>query len=370
MRLKNLAAFFVAAGLSVGGNAFAEARNAALVRAEKAIASLHYAEADRALTQALAMPNNDRPTLLRILELQGVVAGTLNQSERAKAFFHALLVLDPENKLGDDYAPRVTDSFRAAQKLVTDEGSFKAKASTSQVSVEVNSDPMKMALKVRFHVRSGSAWSWSDVPIEKGSASANTASDISWWAEILGKYDAHLAQFGTPEEPLQSHMTPNLVAAPSPKSETAVVATEAVSPAPPPPVVVAAPAPESLPLRPPESVAVTQTSPLRPASYVVLGGAVLTAGVGAYFGITSNGLISQINSAARNSSTNVVTGMNQREAFALNSQATTDATVANVLFGVAGALAIGGAIMWWTGGSVAVSPSGNGQGISVTGVFP
>src|SRR5262249_1567558 len=61
--------------------------NPNLTKAEKLLDDLDYDGAALALLQAKNTPGNDRPTLLRILELQGVVAATLDQKSSSATFF-------------------------------------------------------------------------------------------------------------------------------------------------------------------------------------------------------------------------------------------------------------------------------------------
>ena len=81
--------------------------NAPLATAEDLVANVRYADAEKPLTAARAVPDNSRETLLRILELQGVVAATLNNPQKARAYFQQLLSLDPERKLPEGQPPRV-----------------------------------------------------------------------------------------------------------------------------------------------------------------------------------------------------------------------------------------------------------------------
>jgi hypothetical protein len=65
--------------------------------------------------------------------------------------------------------------------------------------------------------------------------------------------------------------------------------------------------------------------------------------------------------------------MTQRDAYDLDAEIRGQAFGANVLFGVAGALAISGAAIWWfggprTGSAIAILPTG--QGLSVGGTWP
>src|SRR5262249_46483238 len=85
------------------------AANPDLERAGSLIEDLRYSEAQLALEAALKRSGNDKKTLVRILELTGVVSGTLKESAKAVHAFEELLMLDPEHILGGDQPPRVID---------------------------------------------------------------------------------------------------------------------------------------------------------------------------------------------------------------------------------------------------------------------
>src|SRR5690349_8899069 len=91
--------------------------NPQLAIAEDHLAQVRYAEAEKALVLARAIPNNPRVTLLRILELQGIVAATLGNAPKAKTFFQAMLSLDPERKLPEGLPPRVRTPFYEAKGM-------------------------------------------------------------------------------------------------------------------------------------------------------------------------------------------------------------------------------------------------------------
>ena len=105
-------------------------------------------------------------------------------------------------------------------------------------------------------------------------------------------------------------------------------------------------------------------SVLRPVGYALAGAGVAALAAGITFGVLSKG--------ARDSLVNLKPGDNglissisQREAFAIDSRARTQALVANVMFGLAGALVVSGGLCWFLGGdggdgAVALAPTGTG----------
>ncbi len=99
--------------------------NPELPRARQSLEELRYAEASTALEAARARPGNDRGTLLQILELQGVVAATLRQQDKARTAFQTLLSLAPAHQLVGDYSPRVMTPFFEARAWVDEVGALR-----------------------------------------------------------------------------------------------------------------------------------------------------------------------------------------------------------------------------------------------------
>src|SRR4051812_39554965 len=94
--------------------------NPQLNAAEEAVAQVRYADAEKLLEKARAVPDNTRETLLRILELQGIVAATLGAAPKARTYFQTLITLDPERKLPEGQPPRVKTPFYEAKGMVSE----------------------------------------------------------------------------------------------------------------------------------------------------------------------------------------------------------------------------------------------------------
>ena len=328
--------------------AWGQAPNPDLTRARQFLEGLRYAEASRALEAARARPGNDRDTLLQILELQGVVAAMLQQSAKARTAFQTLAVLAPEHQLMGDYAPRVVTPFFEAKGWVADQGTAlrfeaapatKTQANIERVAVQVPSDVLKLGRSVRFHVHSeGTTWKEQESLLEQGKASAAVKGErIQWWAELLDERQAVLATVGSAASPL-AELSPRLEA-------LAHALTQ--------------------PKAPPESA--QARSPLRTASYVLLGVAVGSGATGGYFGWRSRSARQEVEGAPVDDR-GITTGLTQREALALDEQARSSARLANILFGVAGATAIAGGTLWVLGAPVTVSATPTG--VTVGGEFP
>ncbi|GMU59602.1 MAG: hypothetical protein AMXMBFR34_13650 [Myxococcaceae bacterium] len=324
-----------------------------LQRAEDLAAKYKYADASKALAKARQTKGLDRPSLLRILELQGIVAGQLRQAGPALEAFKQLLVLDPTHELDAEYAPRVTTPFMEAGQFVTEQGSLEVRAGTAEttatavtsISVQVGRDPLKLARSVVFHVASPGGWKVTPAELTGGLATlAVDGAEVSWWAELLGDNDAQLALVGS-----EAH--PQVIAPPPP-----VALTPTITP--------------PLPPLSPSEVRAAPGAPIRTASYFVLGGAVASAGVGVFFGIKSQGEYSQLANAERDMN-GVITGLTEQQANAVAQSAARDGAIANACFLGAGALAVSGGLMWIFGGppkSVAVLPAPGG--VVVSGRFP
>src|SRR5207249_4458098 len=154
-------------------------KNPDLDRALTQMGDLKYADAGKSLEAAWKHPGNDRDKVLQILELQGVVAATLNNPAKAKQSFTTLLQLDPEHRLAADYAPRVMTPYYEAKGYVNDHEKVDFAAGADQVSngrvtavaAAVNNDPTRLSRKVRFHLRAdGGGWTDKLVPLEDGRA--------------------------------------------------------------------------------------------------------------------------------------------------------------------------------------------------------
>jgi hypothetical protein len=318
--------------------------NADLKRAEELAAEYKYAEARAALQKARASKGLDRGSLLKVLELTGVVAAQLKQADKAQAAFRELLILDPTRTLSGEYAPKVMTPFLEAQKQVKESGGLELDAEVAtapgrvdSITVKVKRDPLGVGEQVRFHVQSASgAWRALAVPLTDYQAVLPTGgSEVYWWAELLGANEVQLALLGSPTEPRAEK-----VKLPEPAQ-----------------VAEAAPAPTKI-------IKIQETqSPLRPISYVLVGGALVAAGGGAYFGVRSSEAFTALDKVERDDQGRV-TNLTERQAYELDKQGKEHATIANVLFISAGALAATGIVLWIVGMpkevEVAIGPAPGG----------
>jgi hypothetical protein len=332
----------------------ASADDAHLAAAEKAVQELKLNEAASELELASRVEGNSRATVLRILELQGVVAASLRQTKRAETYFRELLALEPSHALSTDYAPRVATPFFEAKGWIAAHGSLRADAGppvlegaeVAALRVMVATDPLKAARRVRFHVRApGGEWTAAAVPLRSGAAEAPvTGARVEWWAEVLGENQAQLLLLGSEDAPLAAAASP---------------APTLVPPLQPPPPTVQA------------TLAAPSRAAYRPLAYSLLGAGVAAGAVGVVCGYQSSHDLALVNGAQRDASGTVV-GMSQRRAFDLESHAKTEAVLGNSLMGGGAALVLGGAMVWWLGrdGSATVSLAIQPGGLAVTGTLP
>ena len=329
--------------------AWGQTSNPELSRARQLLDGLHYSEAARALEAARARPGNDRDTLVRILELQGVVAAMLQQPAKARAAFQTLVVLAPDHQLTGDYAPRVVTPFFEAKAWVADQRAAlrleaapasKTDATIEGVAVQVTTDVLKLARLVRFHLNAdGAPWRQEESPLVEGRGSVAVKGErVQWWAELLDERQAVLATVGSATSPLR---------------ETA-------------PRLQALTATAKPPTGTPELEG-SPGSPWRTAAYVFLGAAAGTGAAGGYFGWRSRSARAEVEGAPVDDR-GLTTGLTQREALVLDQRARSSARLANLLFGVAGATALVGGTFWVLGAPVTVSATPSG--VTVGGEFP
>ncbi|MBN1210787.1 MAG: hypothetical protein JXB05_38420 [Myxococcaceae bacterium] len=317
--------------------------NPDLTRARQLLENLRYTEASRALDAARERPGNERTTLLQILELQGVVAAMLQQPAKARSAFQTLVVLAPDHQLMGDYAPRVVTPFFEAKGWVAEHGAAlrleaapasKSERSVERVAARVTTDVLKLGRTVRFHFRTGGPlWREEERPLTESAASVEVSGKrVQWWAELLDERQAVLVTLGSANAPVTETALPLQALTHSPTDTPGL-----------------------------------RSTPLRIASYVCLGVAAGTGAVGGYFGLRSRSARAEVEGAAVNDG-GLTTGLTQAEAFALDARARSNARLANVLFGVAGAVAITGGTLWVLGAPVTVSATPTG--VTLGGKIP
>lgn len=285
-----------------------------LAEAARLIDDLQLEAAIKVLDGVEKSEGNTRAELLELYLLQGIAFGTLGKEAKTRDAFRRLLVLDAGASLPGDLPPRVRTPFFEAKDWASANGPITAQLSAElaegrveRVSVQVEKDVLRLARTARFHLGEQVL----EVPLEKGRASAAVGrATVEWSVELLNDRRSVLL-------------------APPPRKDG-----------------VEAPAPVAAV----EPLHTTQPAPVaggawrRPVGFGVLGAGAVAAGVGLVLGLESSAARAKVTGAARDDAGRV-TSLTQREAAALEASAQSQALVANVLFGVGGALAAAGVVL-------------------------
>jgi len=337
-----LAGVVVVAGLASG------APNPKISEGRRQFEDLEFEKAARTLAAAEATPGNDRLQVLEILELQGVLFGTMNKEAKARDAFRELLTLDPAFTLERSHPPRVRTPFYEAKAWVDSTAPLQVEpgatvdAKVTALTLTVKKDTLRLVKGARFFLLGGADAAGRDVALTGNVATmAVDVPAASWRVHLLGARDAVLAELGPFEH----------------RGSAAPVATT----------------PEPAPPSATTTVEAPGTGWLRPTSYALLGSGAVAVGVGVAFGLISNEARARVVGATANDA-GLIETLTQREAAALEARARSQATVANVLFGAGGALLVAGAVLFFVGApaepgpqvTLLLSPSS----IGVAGVFP
>jgi hypothetical protein len=359
------------------------AGNPSLDKASKLYAELNYTEAGKAVDAALKQPGNDRASLLKILELQGVVVATLGQTEKAARSFEQLLMLAPDFKLSGNYPPRVTTAFYEARGWAEANAHLEVKPLDAVVEpgrikgvrLEVTKDPLKQVKNVRFHFEHNGSGSEVTATLAGTLATAAPPAstlELSWWAEVLGDKGAVLVEVGSSAAPKLEKAPPRPPDAPGQPAPIAQPAP--IGPAAP----IGQPTPIAQPEEPTPPPVVISPSPAEPISgkrigaFALFGGAAVATGLGIVFGVNAKSAGAQVDGATKNTA-GQVTNLTQVQAFELDARQRTQATLSNVFYVSAIALAAGGgALLYLSRGTAQphVSLVPTGPGMAIVGTFP
>jgi hypothetical protein len=293
------------------------AGNPSLLKAEKLLDDLDYEGAALALLQASKTPRNDRKTVLRIFELQGVIAASLDQKSSALNFFRQLLALDPDYKLNEStYSAEQRAPFNEAKASLAGSGPLRFEVAPARakpglvemVVVKVAADPLTQARKVHFWLRIGDApWKESVVPLVDGRASAPAgAPAVSFWAELWGEADGQLAVVGSKEKPIVLK---------APVGADSMVSGPGLD-----------------------------LGGNRPLAITLAGCGVVAAAIGTFFGLQAAAINPQLEAWRLQ---RPVTAVSQVQAQHLVDQANTNAIIADSLFAGAAVLGATGTVLWF-----------------------
>jgi len=317
-----------------------------LVEARQLADEFQYDKALKLAEATLKEPDIGRDTLLGLYELVGISAATLDRGAKAREAFLLLVLVAPEHQLSRNLPPRVRTPYFEARNQAGRLGAVALAAAPAErvqglvrlLTLTVKDVPLLPARAVRLHLREDDRAERVEtvpVPASRRVQVAVSGAALRWKAELLGDRGAVL-------QVLQGEELP-----------------------PPPPAVVLAPPPLPAPEPPPPPT----RGWMRPTGYTVGAVGLLALGGGAVFGFLSSDARARIANATRQGQ--VVTGLTQRDAAALDATARTGALLANVGFIAGGVLAATGAALVAFGGerapavSVLVGPGG----LAVVGAF-
>ena len=289
-------------------------KNADLEKAQKALAAKKYPDALKAIEAAEKKGGLDLDSYSTLLESKALALASTKKLPQAEEAFKTLLTLDPRRDLAGKYKGDVVKALEAALAWVNQNGGLQVVAlepgasggKVKQVSVSVKNDPLKLAKTARIYLKQGDGtWKPVDVAVNNGVAAADTdAAEVEYWAELQDANKNQLKFLGSALRPQKATAPPVVAEAPPPpKKEEKPVAKPVEKPVEKAPVAEAPVKEEEPKLTPRENEGTEATvtedsgkggSVLRPVSYAVLGAAIIAAGVGVYFGATSEGAKSSI----------------------------------------------------------------------------
>jgi hypothetical protein len=302
--------------------------NPALDAAEKAVSDLRYPDARPLLARARQVQGLDRASLLEILWLQGLVSSSLGQADGARQAFRTLLSIEPEYTPKKEQPPKVMTPFYEARGWVATKKPLRMAPLTPTreagrvklIGFNVSADPLSLITGVRIHVAGQPD---TTTELVHGTATRDVdGEEVSWWAELIGERDAQLQLLGTAEHPIV---------------DRGVELQPEGAHAQPPQIVIEQPREN-----PPR--------PLRTGAFVAvaIGGVSLVTGT--VFAALAQSLTSQLKNVTRDN-TGAVTGLTERQAFALDYQERTDAILGNTLLALGGVLVALAIALYFAGGS-------------------
>jgi hypothetical protein len=196
-----------------------------------ALDSSDYPAARELVTKALAAGHNSPETTIELYRLQGVVEGSLGETQVATDAFSRALALAPKLTLPAGTSPKIAKPFEAARNFYKSSAPLKVRIETTavppRVRVVVQSDPMKMIKRARVSVIiDGKPEQTLDSAADVIPLPAGRRLDLR--VAILDANNNRLVEIGSTDVPIVILSTP----APEPKGK--VVVTSPPSPPPPP----------------------------------------------------------------------------------------------------------------------------------------
>jgi hypothetical protein len=329
------------AALAVVAVVAGPARADDLANARAAVDASDYFAARGALDKALADGKASPEDLADIYRMKGIVDAALGNTAAATTAFGKWLALDPKASLPQGTSPKITRPFEAAQDQAKRRQPIKVKTETAadppSITLVIVSDPFLMIARARveFRVDGGAEQKAEATGSKRIQIDLPRGARIDLRVQALDEHGNRVAELGTTDVPIVI-LGAHAVAA---KPVTTPAAPRAVNPRP-------------LYLR-----------------WWLWGGAAVAIGAGAtYFGLSARDETDRLAALNANSFDHPFT-----EASSLASDARRDAMIFNVGMGVAGAVAIGAAILYLTEphaeAHVAAVPAQGGGAVVVGGRF-
>lgn len=341
--------------------AFAQ-RNPDLEKAQQLLAAKKYDAALKSLEAAAKKGGLERESMLTLLESRGLAQASLGQADKAEESFRSVLQLEPKRELTGKYTGKVVPVIAAAREWFKANGTIEVgpldpgteDGRVKQVSLFVRNDPLKLVRKAKFYVRKdGGAWK----PVEANTANGAAATDvdgevIEWWAELLTERNDQLLFLGSAGKPIKQTAPVAVAKVEEKKPDAPVAQPEAKL------VPAAERKEEVITIREP----VARMSGLRTTGFVLLGVGAAAAGVGTYFGVTSNSTRESVRASL------TAGGYDPVELYNRDQGAITNAAIANAMWIGGAAVGVTGLLFVMLGTDVVVTP-GAGGGVSVSGKF-
>jgi hypothetical protein len=290
--------------------------------ARSQVAASDYLNARGSLDAAFATGTNNPEQVAEIYRLRGIVNGALGDAKAAQDAFQRCLALSPKAELPPGTSPKMARPFAAALDYFKKRQPLQIKQETASnppsVTVTIASDPLAMIAKVEVSVKVDGAaeQKLEGTGTDKVTITLPTGSRLDLRIAAVDDKGNHLAELGSADVPI-------VIIGPARIGKPDELVTKPLEPK-----------------RPPKPV---HERPLYWKWWLWGGGAVVFAGAATYFGIDgllAKGDLEDLNADSPNHSFD--------EAKDLESRARRGFLVANIGYGVAGALAITSVILFLT----------------------
>lgn len=318
-----------------------------LADARKAVDASDYDAAKTAIDKALADGTQGPDDLADLYRMKGIVDAAEGSTAAATTAFGKWLALDPKAALPAGTSPKIVRPFDAAKDQAKMREPIKVKTETTSdpptVKLVVVSDPFMMISKVRVHVRADGGKEQTVQGKKKLPIELPKGKRLDLYVEALDDNGNRVAVLGSSDVPIVI---------------TGAAGHEEV--------VVTKPEARGKPLPPPPPAA--HERPLYLKWWMWTGVAVAIGAGGTYFGLAARSETDTLNKLNADSQDHTFD-----EAKAVESDARRDVLLFNIGMGVAGAFAIGAAVLYVTEPHaethIAAVPTNGGGAVVVGGHF-